>query len=120
MLQQICFSQNSFELDDPWSVTTQSMDVDSLEILLNKTNNDSIKTLILNEISLRSAFNKPQKGLSYSEQSLELAERLEFKEGVAGANLSKVYCGQRIITVIRCNWHWRLCVSMRIWRIESE
>jgi two-component system, NtrC family, sensor kinase len=75
-----------------WRENAMRMDIDSLERLLQKPMDDKLRTLVLSELALQYAFTQPDIGFDRANKSLELAESLDFKEGIAEANQSRAYC----------------------------
>lgn len=57
--------------------------VDSLLILLPKTKEDSAKVNLYAEIMLAHVYYKPEKGILYSKDALDLAQKINWKTGVA-------------------------------------
>lgn len=70
----------------------QDMNVDSLELLLRDAKEDTIKANILGEISFRSAFNQPDKGLLYAKRGLDLSQKLNYTRGMASAYNGMSWC----------------------------
>lgn len=68
------------------------MNVDSLELLLRDAKEDTIKANILGELSFRSAFNQPDKGLLYAKRGLNLSQKLNHKRGMASAHNGMSWC----------------------------
>jgi tetratricopeptide (TPR) repeat protein len=62
---------------------TQSKFVDSLKLLLQKEKQDTNRVLLLANIGGSYLFEKPETGLAYVQQGLELARTIKYKKGEA-------------------------------------
>lgn len=59
--------------------------IDSLKVVLSKTNNDTDKINIMSRLGSLYTNYDPAEGLKYSEPAVQLAEKLQWKEGMAVA-----------------------------------
>lgn len=62
---------------------TQPRISDSLKLLLQKEKRDSSRVLLLGNLGASYVFEKPEVGLSYAQQGLELARSIKYKSGEA-------------------------------------
>lgn len=62
--------------------------VDSLLAELSNAKEDTVKIKILNTLSLKVHQTNPDEGLRYGKEALELAEKLQWKKGIATAKLT--------------------------------
>jgi len=77
---------------DAIEVTALDMNVDSLEMLLQRSNEDTAKVNLLNQLSWRYTFNQPQTGLKYSDQALQLSKKLNYSRGTGNAFIYSAWC----------------------------
>ena len=59
--------------------------IDSLENLLSKTTQDTLKILLLNDLAWEYAYTSPQKAQEYAQKSLELSLKTKFSRGQASS-----------------------------------
>jgi signal transduction histidine kinase len=69
-----------------------SQSVDSLKEQLQKATSDTAKINILNRITSYYFYTKPKKGIPYGETSLKLASKINWKKGIAVANVNLGVC----------------------------
>jgi len=67
-----------------------------LKIKLEKTNIDTTKINILNEISTSYRYSNAQEGLKYGNNALSLAKNISWKKGIAEANENLGICNQTL------------------------
>jgi signal transduction histidine kinase len=77
---------------DSFAIKTQNWQTDSLERIVNTVKEDTVKVLLLNELSWRFAFNQPEKGFHYFKQALALSQKLNYKRGIADAYQNAAWC----------------------------
>jgi tetratricopeptide (TPR) repeat protein len=63
------------------SAIAQSSLADSLKLLLQKEKQDTSRVLLFSKVGLSYIFEKPEMGLAYAEQGLELSRAIHFKRG---------------------------------------
>jgi serine phosphatase RsbU (regulator of sigma subunit) len=64
-------------------IAQEQKKIDSLKVLYNNTSQDSTKILLLCKIATKYWFNKPDTSISICLKALEVAEKINFKKGIA-------------------------------------
>lgn len=82
----------TFVISPSW-LFSQTIKIDSLLVLLNKTTIDSTRLIILNNLSFEFWDVNPNTGLSYAKEALDLSEKIHSRKGTAEAysNIGRSY-----------------------------